>query len=169
MHNKIFEIVETNEVQFIVVIFSLIFSTFSQIMDWETSLLCLGLVVGSAFLLFIISTLGTRGQSYEEVVAANRRLVAQRGLLDDPVKQKKLQQQQSKKNKKAGKKVRHNLCTVSTEFPLQRHIQVIRDKQCKFAYVNSAYVSLINAIMKISRRLLSRIFEIVLIRFRFSG
>ncbi|XP_077300166.1 uncharacterized protein LOC143920974 isoform X2 [Arctopsyche grandis] len=75
-------------------------------MDWETSLLCLGLVIGSAFLLFIISTLGTRGQSYEEVVAANRRLVAQRGLLDDPVKQKRLQQQQTKKNKKAGKKVK---------------------------------------------------------------
>lgn len=59
-------------------------------------------------LLFAISALSIKGQSYEEAVAANRKLiVAQRGLLEDPEKQKRLQQQQTKKNKKAGKKVCH--------------------------------------------------------------
>ncbi|KAJ4434258.1 hypothetical protein ANN_22809 [Periplaneta americana] len=71
-------------------------------MDFQTGLVCVGVVVLSAVVIFVISMFGMKEKTYEEAIAEQRKMPEENLLLGRSGKDKT----KEKKQKKAGKKVK---------------------------------------------------------------
>jgi ribosome-binding protein 1 len=71
-------------------------------MDIQTGLVCVGVVILSAVVIFVISMFGMKEKTYEEAIAEQRNMPEENLLLGRSSKDKT----KDKKQKKAGKKVK---------------------------------------------------------------
>ena len=98
-------------------------------MDFHTALVCVGVVVISAIVVFVISMLGIKEKTYEEAIAEQRKMPEQNLLLGRISKDKSKDKKQKKLVKKTKEKANetekpNKVPTGSAEIPVQDKARV---------------------------------------------